>query len=130
MNPGQQAGVTSLQAEPGEQDQADHHKEHPERHRAVRSGPRLNPRGQAREHRDAQRHRHERQAGLDRRETQGLLQVQRGEEVDAEDAEGPDHHGAAAAAELTAAEHRQVHHRVGRAEIGVAPHTLTCAYAL
>ena len=80
----------------------------------MRPGPRLDPRGDAGEHRDAQRHRHEGQAGLDRREAQGLLQVQRGEEVDAEDPEGPDHHGPAAAAELPAPEHLQVHHGMGR----------------
>ena len=68
--PGQQAGVARVQAEAGEQDQADDHEQHPERHRAVRPGPRLDPRREPGEQRDAQRHRHERQAGLGRRETE------------------------------------------------------------
>ena len=49
--PGQQAGVARVLAEPGEQDQADHHEQHPGRHRAVRPGPRLDPRRDAGEHR-------------------------------------------------------------------------------
>ena len=64
------ARLAAASAEAGEQDQADDHEQHAERDRAVGSGPRLHPRGDTGEHRDAQRHRHEGQPGLGRRETE------------------------------------------------------------
>ena len=52
-----------------------------------------NPLGDHRTGGHQQRHRHERRAGLGRREAQHVLQVQRGEEVDAEQPEAPHHQG-------------------------------------
>ena len=78
---------------------------------------RRHPRRQHGRHGQAQRHRHERQARLGRREPEDALQVQRGEEVDPEHAERPDHHRAEPAAERRRAEHPQRDHGVRAARL-------------
>ena len=72
------------------------------------------PLGDHRAGRHQQRHRHERRARLGRREAQHVLQVERGEEVDAEEPEAPHDDRDRRRRRRPAREQRDLDHRLGR----------------
>ena len=84
---------------------------HAECHRPVRADPWRDLWCERREECHADCHRYEREARLGGREAEDRLQVDRGEEVDTENPEGPQHHHRGAAAEDPGPEQLHRHHR-------------------